>query len=160
MKKHGAYPQTFDDVLGALPDSCQNLTSKQIADILKAIHKAYHDGRKSAGAEVDSEAVWVAALKELYPFEILKRLKKKELWVPRRDNSGKDRVEVWEYVDTVGEKIKHFREAAGLTQQQLAEKLGVTKNLIWQWEHGYRIPKPETREKIALALDKDPWVFY
>lgn len=37
-------------------------------------------------------------------------------------------------------KMKAFREAAGLTQAELAEKVGVTVSSICCWETGLRYP--------------------
>jgi len=53
---------------------------------------------------------------------------------------------------TIGERIKEFRLRAGLTQSELAEKLGIPYQSIGQWERGLRSPKYETLQKIAKAL--------
>ena len=49
----------------------------------------------------------------------------------------------------VNEKIKDARKAAGLTQKQLAEKLGVSAAMVAQYENGHRLPKVQTQKKIA-----------
>lgn len=54
---------------------------------------------------------------------------------------------------TIGERIKEFRLKAGLTQSELAEKLGIPYQSIGQWERGLRSPKIETLQKIADALN-------
>lgn len=54
---------------------------------------------------------------------------------------------------TTGEKIREFRLKAGLTQTELAKKLGIPYQSIGQWERGLRSPKYETLVKIASALD-------
>lgn len=54
---------------------------------------------------------------------------------------------------TLGEIIRDTRKKAGLTQKQLADKLGVSAVNISQLENGAREPKLETLGKIALALD-------
>ena len=55
----------------------------------------------------------------------------------------------------IGHNIKNLRKAAGLTQKQLGEKLGISFQSIAQWETGKRIPKIETLRKIANALNCD-----
>lgn len=50
------------------------------------------------------------------------------------------------------------RKAAGLTQEQLAARLGVTQGAIAQWENGithpsYRVLKPLS-EALGLSLDE------
>lgn len=54
---------------------------------------------------------------------------------------------VW--VVSRGRRIREAREHAGLTQQQLAEALGVGTQSIWRWEHD----KPIRGENLA-ALAK------
>lgn len=54
---------------------------------------------------------------------------------------------------TVGERIKAARKQAGLTQKELAERLGLSFQAIAQWENNLRKPKLETLQKIAAALE-------
>lgn len=54
---------------------------------------------------------------------------------------------------TVSEKIREARSKAGLTQQQLADKLGVRHNSISSWENGVNSISIENLQKIADALD-------
>lgn len=54
---------------------------------------------------------------------------------------------------TTGELIKQERKKAGLTQQELADKLGIKFVGISQWENGLRNPKLETINRIAEALN-------
>lgn len=56
---------------------------------------------------------------------------------------------------TTGERIKAARKAAGLTQAELAKKLGIPYQSIGQWENNIRNPKYETIQKISKALDVD-----
>jgi transcriptional regulator with XRE-family HTH domain len=51
----------------------------------------------------------------------------------------------------MGEKLKQARERAGLTQVQLAEKVGCHQKDIARWEAG-REPKALTLKKLAQAL--------
>lgn len=60
----------------------------------------------------------------------------------------------------IGEKIKHSRKTAGLTQKELGESLGVSAAMIAQYESGKRKPKLETLDKIATALGIDLWGLY
>jgi len=50
-------------------------------------------------------------------------------------------------------KMKVKRMERGLTQAQLAEKIGCSHITIFQYEAGWRVPKKETLKKIAVALD-------
>lgn len=54
---------------------------------------------------------------------------------------------------TIGERIKKIRQEKGLSQKELGEKLGVSQQMIGQWETGKANPKIETLIKIAEALD-------
>ena len=53
------------------------------------------------------------------------------------------------------ELIKLRRKAAGLTQNQLAERMRITQGSLTQYETGRRKPKPETLHKFAAALQCD-----
>lgn len=59
----------------------------------------------------------------------------------------------WVIAMTTGQKIKEARKNAGLTQAQLADKLGVPFQSISQWERDLRKPKIESLERIADALN-------
>ncbi len=53
----------------------------------------------------------------------------------------------------IGEQIRKYRKEAGLSQKELGQKLGVSQQHIAQYESGKRIPKLETINKIAGALN-------
>lgn len=52
----------------------------------------------------------------------------------------------------IGIGIKNARLTVGITQAELAHRLGVTPQAISQYERGIKKPKIETIEKIADAL--------
>lgn len=52
----------------------------------------------------------------------------------------------------VGIKIKELRTEKGLSQQELANKCGMSKNSIYNYENGKRSPRSEDLYKIAEAL--------
>ena len=51
-----------------------------------------------------------------------------------------------------GSKLKELRKQAGLTQQQLANKLGVTKSVISYYELQERIPSPDVLVDLAKTF--------
>lgn len=53
---------------------------------------------------------------------------------------------------TIGERIKDIRKKAGLTQKQLADRLGVTPSQVGQYERGLRSPGSLQVKKFADAL--------
>ena len=53
---------------------------------------------------------------------------------------------------SIGKNIRTARKAAGLTQKELAQKLGLSFQSVAQWENDLRNPKFETIQKIADAL--------
>lgn len=53
---------------------------------------------------------------------------------------------------TVGERIKEARKKAKMTQNELAQKMGIPFQSISQWERDLRKPKYETLARIATAL--------
>lgn len=55
-------------------------------------------------------------------------------------------------IETVGERLKKAREAAGLSQQQLAEQIGATRSAIAQVEGG--LSNSLNAENLAKAARK------
>lgn len=53
---------------------------------------------------------------------------------------------------TTGQRIKEARKRVGMTQNELAIKLGVPFQSVSQWERNTRKPKIDTLQKIASAL--------
>lgn len=53
---------------------------------------------------------------------------------------------------TIGDRIRAIRKGKGLTQKELAKKLGVSASMIGQYETNVRNPKFETIQKIASSL--------
>lgn len=51
--------------------------------------------------------------------------------------------------------IAERREKAGLSQEQLAERVGTSKASISRWETGERDPTAKVLAAIAYALDKE-----
>lgn len=54
---------------------------------------------------------------------------------------------------TIGQNIKKYRKEIGLTQTQLAKKLGIIQSNIHRWEADKIIPSIETIKKLAETLD-------
>ena len=52
----------------------------------------------------------------------------------------------------IGKKIKKRRSVLGLTQEELAEKVGISRAYMGFVEQGRNVPTLETLEKIAKAL--------
>jgi DNA-binding XRE family transcriptional regulator len=59
------------------------------------------------------------------------------------------------YKDFIGGKIEELRKNAGMTQEALAEKSGLTQSHVSRLELGQHSPSRKTLEKIALALEVD-----
>lgn len=57
---------------------------------------------------------------------------------------------------TSGDKIKEIRQKRGLTQDELAQRIGIKRGTLAQYEANRRQPKLETLKKFAQALDV-PW---
>ena len=58
----------------------------------------------------------------------------------------------------VGSRIRQARLAKGMTQEQLAEKVGLSNEWISQLEKGKKLPL-ETLMKFASVLERDPNYF-
>ena len=56
---------------------------------------------------------------------------------------------------TIGENIKILRESRGLTQEAMAQKMGVQGGFVSALERGARKPGPRTMCKLVSVLDFD-----
>jgi transcriptional regulator with XRE-family HTH domain len=59
----------------------------------------------------------------------------------------------------VGERIRQSRTFAGWTQEELAERLGVSPRTVQSWEGGTRFPGPRSQLKLASYFGKSPTYF-
>lgn len=57
--------------------------------------------------------------------------------------------------DIVGENIKKYRDAKNMTQQQLADIIGVSNRAVSRWENKSTLPELENICMIASALGVD-----
>lgn len=55
-------------------------------------------------------------------------------------------------MSTLANNIKKYRKEKGLTQGQLAEMIGKSKNVISNWENGLNKPDADTIENLMWAL--------
>lgn len=53
-----------------------------------------------------------------------------------------------------GERIRLARQAAGLTQVQLAAAMGVAQQVVSAWEKGLYGPRDHKRIRLARILEK------
>lgn len=56
----------------------------------------------------------------------------------------------------IATQLKKFRIEAKMTQKELASRLNVSQNAIFNWENGKREPSLETIEKLADIFDTLP----
>ena len=56
---------------------------------------------------------------------------------------------------SVDRNIKEIRNRKGITQEQLANKIGVAQSLVAQYERGSKVPNLLTAKEMAKALECD-----
>ncbi len=54
---------------------------------------------------------------------------------------------------SIGERVKHARKSRGLSQTDLAQRVGVSQPAIANWETGLHDPRRLMLAKLAVALD-------
>ena len=59
-------------------------------------------------------------------------------------------------LNTIGDHLRKRRLDLGMTQCQVAEKLGVTECSIWNWEANYSSPQLRFIPRIIAFLGYDP----
>lgn len=61
---------------------------------------------------------------------------------------------------SVGGKIKEYRIKAGLSQEALAERCGVSRQAVTKWEKGRSLPTAANLVKLCRAVGVDTDTFY
>ena len=54
--------------------------------------------------------------------------------------------------DVLGKKIELYREQRGMSRQELADLIGVTRQTVFRWEHGDRLPDILTFMQLSRLL--------
>lgn len=62
--------------------------------------------------------------------------------------------------EEIGRKVKRLRQAAGMTQEELAEKLDLHVSFVGHLERGGRKPGMQTLERIASVFNIPPHEFF
>jgi len=63
----------------------------------------------------------------------------------------------WKFDKT---KLVTTREVLNLTQREVAERMGITKQMYQQWEAGTRTPNLNSLTKICDVLSVKPHIFF
>lgn len=53
------------------------------------------------------------------------------------------------------DRLKYLREESGITSEELAKKIGVSRSAIGNYEIGLRKPRPEQQEALADVFNVD-----
>ena len=56
----------------------------------------------------------------------------------------------------ISEKIRELREKAGLTQEELADRVGVQRNTVWRWENGKAKLKADNIQRLSFIFNVEP----
>jgi transcriptional regulator with XRE-family HTH domain len=67
--------------------------------------------------------------------------------------AGNNRTGGWMHKTS---RLRELRDNASLSQEDLAERSGVSRTTIANLEAGRRPARPSTRRKLAKALDVEP----
>ncbi|GHU45186.1 hypothetical protein FACS1894190_17250 [Spirochaetia bacterium] len=59
-----------------------------------------------------------------------------------------------------GQNLKKLREGANLSQLALSQKSDITHTFLNDIEHGHKTPSFATVEKLSMALDVSPHLFF
>ena len=70
-------------------------------------------------------------------------------YLRHRSTDDENKVEMEPDCQSLGETLKAYRIACNMTQELVAEKLGVSRQAVSKWENG--VSEPSTSNLIALA---------
>ncbi|MCD8308729.1 MAG: helix-turn-helix domain-containing protein [Clostridia bacterium] len=63
-------------------------------------------------------------------------------------------------MDSIADKIQNLRKTKGLTQEQFAERAGVSRQTVYKWESGYVQPNSGNIAKLCEVFEVDKNYFY
>ncbi len=55
----------------------------------------------------------------------------------------------------IGDKVRELRERAGMTQEELADLMGVQRNTVWRWENNRAGLRGENIQRMSSVLNVD-----
>ena len=55
----------------------------------------------------------------------------------------------------IGDKVRELREKAGMTQEELADLMGVQRNTVWRWENNRAGLRGENIQRMSSVLNVD-----
>lgn len=58
----------------------------------------------------------------------------------------------------IGKRIRKYREELGISQKELAEKIGVSNGRVSNWEQGLNRPDADMLAELCFALQVSPSV--
>jgi len=61
---------------------------------------------------------------------------------------------------TIGLNLRRIREAAGLSQSELADRIGSLPQRVSAYENGREGMGKDYMDRVCKALNADPWEFY
>jgi transcriptional regulator with XRE-family HTH domain len=61
-------------------------------------------------------------------------------------------VNGWPVRGIEGSELARMRKASGMTQSDLASRIGVSKTTVWKWENGAATPRRVTAARLAQLL--------
>lgn len=124
--------------IAVLVDRVRTLPKEDRSDLFALV-----ESLESAETEEEGDAV-VCGMREI--------MRQQKGGLQPMELPGKPSEKLQSWMDYVGGRIRCFREQAGLTQQELAEKAGLRQSHISRLEKGHHSPSALTMEKIAGAL--------
>ena len=68
--------------------------------------------------------------------------------------------EVGSIQSLVGSNIKTYRNRLGVTQQELAERSGLSQSFVADIERGHKFPSPDSIERLSDALQVRPYQLF
>lgn len=134
----------------------ENRQKEAISNLLKRIQKKNNWTQKDLG-----ELLGVSS-QSIHAYKAMERLPKPDIinkifYYVHLDPSEFDFIcdtDLWfvAYPTEIGRCIRSFRQAREMTQEELGQKLGISKAMVSSYETGKRNPKISTLNRIAEAL--------
>ena len=66
--------------------------------------------------------------------------------------SGGHALSLAEVKASIGQRVKLARHMGALTQRELGQRLGVSRTMVWKYEHGLSFPSTEVLHRIGQEV--------
>lgn len=132
----------------------ENTTKKEVSELLE--NERLNLKTLSEQANFNWDIISKTTLEKVYGLTVYEiwEQQKKEAELLKETNEVEERA-IKKEREKLGKILVEYRKKAGLTQNEVAERMGTVKQVISRWEHGYCSPNLKSTMQLAKIYNCD-----